>query len=352
MAMMHNFYGFIYYQVEDYDQAIAAFEQVVEQQPIPEAFEQSTLFSLAQLHMMRANYDQTIHFLARWEKLQRGPLPAKNLVLKAQAMYQKKDYPAASAYINEAISQVENTELGFQVDENWYVLQRAVYFELKQPEKVAAVLVKLVRLFNEPKYWLQLGGIYGELGEELKQLAVMEAAQQQGYVSSAADMFNLAQLYYYHQMPYKAAALIQQGIDEGKLDRDLRNLKFLSQSLTLAKENEKAIPLMLAAAALSEDGELDAQLGQMYLNMQRWEKAIIASKKALEKGGLRNEGTAHLVMGMAYFNDGNYQQSIEQLNKAQKHNSSRGIAQQWAKYVETQRSNYVRVASGEVASDT
>jgi tetratricopeptide (TPR) repeat protein len=352
MAMMHNFYGFIYYQVEDYDQAIAAFEQVVEQQPIPEAFEQSTLFSLAQLHMMRANYDQTIHFLARWEKLQRGPLPAKNLLLKAQAMYQKKDYPAASAYINEAISQVENTELGFQVDENWYVLQRAVYFELKQPEKVAAVLVKLVRLFNEPKYWLQLGGIYGELGEELKQLAVMEAAQQQGYVSSAADMFNLAQLYYYHQMPYKAAALIQQGIDEGKLDRDLRNLKFLSQSLTLAKENEKAIPLMLAAAALSEDGELDAQLGQMYLNMQRWEKAIIASKTALEKGGLRNEGTAHLVMGMAYFNDGNYQQSIEQLNKAQKHNSSRGIAQQWAKYVETQRSNYVRVASGEVASDT
>lgn len=352
MAMMHNFYGFIYYNVEDFDQAISAFEQVVEQQPIPAPFEQSTLFSLAQLHMMRGNYDQTIHFLERWEALQSGSLPAKNWLLKAQAMYQKKDYPAASAYINQAISQVENSDLGFQVEENWYVLQRAIYFELKQPEKVIEVLVKLVRLFNEPKYWLQLGGMYGELGEEQKQLVVMEAAQQQGYVSSGADMFNLAQLYYYHQMPYKAAALIQQGMDTGKLARDLRNLKFLSQSLTLAKENDKAIPVMLAAAALSEDGELDAQLGQIYLNMQRWEDAIIASAKALEKGGLRNEGTAHLVMGMAYFNEGNYQQSIEQLNEAQKHNSSRGMAKQWAKYVETERSNYARVRLATSHSDT
>jgi tetratricopeptide (TPR) repeat protein len=352
MAMMHNFYGFVYYNVEDFDNAIAAFERVVAHPPIPESFEQSTLFSLAQLHMMRGNYDQTIHFLDRWEALQSGQLPAKTLVLKAQAMYQKKDYPAASTYINEAILQVENSELGFQVDENWYVLQRAVYFELKQPEKVAEVLVKLVRLFNEPKYWLQLGGIYGELGQDQKQLAVMEAAQQQGHISSGADMFNLAQLYYYHQMPYKAAALIQQGIDEGKLDRDLRNLKFLSQSWTLAKENDKAIPVMLAAAALSEDGELDAQLGQIYLNMERWEDALVASAKALEKGGLRNEGTAHLVMGMAYFNEGNYQQSIEQLNEAQKHNSSRGMAKQWAKYVEAERSSYARVALATEQSDT
>lgn len=69
LAMMHNFYGFIYYNDEKYDEAIAAFEQVVEQQPIPESFELSTLFSLAQLHMMQGNYDKTLSFLERWEAL-------------------------------------------------------------------------------------------------------------------------------------------------------------------------------------------------------------------------------------------------------------------------------------------
>ena len=77
LAMMHNFYGFIHYNAEDYDNAIASFETVVAQQPIPESFEQTTLFSLAQLHMMRGNYDKTVEFLNRWEALQSGEIPAK-----------------------------------------------------------------------------------------------------------------------------------------------------------------------------------------------------------------------------------------------------------------------------------
>ncbi|MEC7470812.1 MAG: hypothetical protein VYC51_13270, partial [Pseudomonadota bacterium] len=49
LAMMYNFYGFIYYNDEQYDKALENFAKVVEQQPIPESFELSTLFSLAQL---------------------------------------------------------------------------------------------------------------------------------------------------------------------------------------------------------------------------------------------------------------------------------------------------------------
>jgi tetratricopeptide (TPR) repeat protein len=348
LAMMYNFYGFIYYNAEQYDQTIAAFEQVIAQQPIPESFEQSTLFSLAQLHMMRGNYDETIETLDKWDILQKSmqpgkALPAKNLLLKAQAMYQKQDYKRASGYINQAVEQEEQE--GKVPEENWYVLQRAVYFELKQPEKVKDVLVKLVKHYNQPSYWVQLAGMYGELGEEKLQLAVLEAAYQEGFVTSAVDLFNLAQLYYYHQVPFKAALVMQKAIDKGVLDKDLRNLKFLSQAWTLAKENDKAEPVMIAAAKLSNDGELDAQLGQMYLNMERWSDAIQRSERALQKGGLRNAGTAHLVMGMAYFNIEEYQDAIEQLAEAEKFDKSKGMAKQWAKYVETQKLNAQRLTA-------
>ncbi|MFT6331066.1 MAG: tetratricopeptide (TPR) repeat protein, partial [Bermanella sp.] len=188
-AMMYNFYGFIHYAVENYDQAIVAFENVVQQQPIPETFEQATLFSLAQLHMMRGNFDKTILKIEQWDTIQNRlypntDMPAKNLVLKAQAMYQKQDYAASSGYINAAVQQVETNDLGFQVDEQWYVLQRAVYFELKQPENVKNVLLKLVKNFEAPKYWLQLAGMYAELGQEVKQLAVMEIAAQKSFVAT------------------------------------------------------------------------------------------------------------------------------------------------------------------------
>nr|WP_201751668.1 tetratricopeptide repeat protein [Paraglaciecola mesophila] len=340
LAMMYNFYGFIYYNVERFDEAITAFETVVEQQPIPESFELSTLFSLAQLHMMRGNFDKTVSFLERWETLNasvnpNSEIPAKNYVLKAQAMYQQKSYDKASGYINKAIEIVEAQD--DIPDENWYVLQRAVYYELKQPEKVKDVLLKLVKHFDEPKYWVQLGGMYGELGEEKKQLAILETAYQQGYIESGSDMFNLAQLYYYHQMPFKGARLIEQGFESGALDKNLKNLKFLSQCWVLAKENEEAVPIMKAAADLSDDGELDAQLGQIYLNMEKWQQAISASEAALAKGGLRNEGTVHLVKGMAFFNVGQYNDALNELAEAEKFKSSRGMAQQWSKFVETEK---------------
>jgi tetratricopeptide (TPR) repeat protein len=349
-AMMYNFYGFIHYEAENYDQAIAAFEKVVQQQPIPETFEQATLFSLAQLHMMRGNYDKTIAKIEQWEVIQKTlypfkDIPAKNLVLKAQAMYQKQDYAAASEYINAAVEQVESNDLGFQVDEQWYVLQRAVYFELKQPENVKNVLLKLVKKFEAPKYWLQLASMYGELGQEQKQLAIMEIAEQKSFIATGSDMFNLAQLYYYHQLPYKAAAIMQKAMDAGNLPEDERNLTFLAQSWNFAKETQKAIPVMLAAAKLSETGELYAQLGQMYLNMDKWEQAIAASQQAIEKGGLRNEGMSHLVIGMAQFNVGEYNQALTQLAKAQEFDGSRGIAKQWSKFVEGERKQYATFAS-------
>lgn len=340
LAMLYNFYGFIYYNAENYDEAIASFEKVVEQQPIPESFEQSTLFSLAQLHMMRGNYDKTIEYLERWESLQAGELPVKNLVLKAQAMYQKKDYQAASTYINEAILKQENSEEGYKVDENWYVLQRAIYYELKQPEKVTEVLEKMVKLFDQPQYWVQLAGMYGELGREKDQLAILEAAYQQDYITSASDTFNLAQLYYYHQAPYKGARLMEQAMENGVLEKNLRNLKFLAQCWNLAKESEEAVPVMQAAAALSTDGELDAQLGQLFLNMERYDDAIASAKRALEKGDLRNQGTTHLVLGMAYFNKNQFALALDELAEAEKHSTSRGMARQWSKFVESEQSAY------------
>ncbi|MDC8830003.1 tetratricopeptide repeat protein [Alteromonas gilva] len=337
LAMMYNFYGFIYYNDEQYDKALANFAEVVKQQPIPESFEMSTLFSLAQLNLMQGNYAASIDYLERWEALNTGAIPPKNLVIKAQAYYQNKQYAEAADFITQAIKGHE--EEGMIPDEGWLILQRAVFYELKQPEKVKDVLVKMVKLFNEPKYWIQLAGMYGELGEEKKQLAIMEAAYQQGYVTSAADIFNLAQLYYYHKAPYKGARLMEQALNDGVLEKNLRNLKFLGQTWTLAKEQDKAVPVMAKAASLADDGELDAQLAQIYLNMEKWDNAITAADNALNKGELRNPGIPYLIKGMALYNKKQYATALDVLAEAEKYQSSRGMAQQWSKFVESEKSS-------------
>lgn len=342
-AMMFNFYGFIYYNAEDYDKAIESFEQVVAQQPIPESFEQSTLFSLSQLSLMQGKFDKSITYLERWESLQVGDIPPKNYLLKAQARYQQKNYEAALEHINNAIALVENDPEKGIAEENWYILQRAIYYELKQPKRVTEILAKLVRYYDQPKYWLQLGGMYGEIGEEKKQLAIMETAYQRGYLEKGSDIFNMAQVYYYHQVPYKAARIMEEALDSGKLERNLRNMRFLSQCWAAARENEKAVPVMQAAADLSPDGELDAQLSQIFLNTEQWDKAIVAAKTSLEKGDLRNPGTSHLVIGMALFNKQEFNAALNELAKAEKFQSSKKMAQQWRTYVTTEKSSFEKL---------
>jgi len=340
---MYNFYGFIYYNSDQLDKAIESFELAVEQQPIPEKYEQTTLFSLAQLHMAQGNFDESIRKLELWEALNNGVIPPKNFVLKAQAHYQNKNYAASAKYIEQAIEGHEAE--GFLPDESWLILQRAVYYEMKQPEKVKDVLAKMIRLYDNPKYWIQLAGMYGELGEEKKQLAMMESAYQMGYVESASDIFNFAQLYYYHEAPYKAAALMEQGIESGVLEANLRNLKFLSNCWTAAKEKEKATPVLISAANLSDDGELDAQLGHLYYNSDQFDKAIEASQKAIEKGGLANQGAVHMVIGLSHYYQKRYVQALDELAKAEDFNSSRAAAQQWSEFVSTEKNEKERLAS-------
>jgi tetratricopeptide (TPR) repeat protein len=299
--------------------------------------------------MMQGQYEKVVRYLERWESLNSGKIPPRNYILKAQALYQNKAYEEAVKYIEAAI--VGHEEAGFLPDENWLVLQRAIYFELKQPEKVKDIIAKLIRLYDEPKYWIQLAGMYGELEMEKQQLATMEIAYQRGFISSASDTFNLAQLYFYHGVPYKGALLMEDAIDSGLLDANLRNLQFLAQSWQRAKEDEKAVPVMQQAAELADDGKIDAQLALLYFNLEEYEKAIEAAKTAIDKGDLDNPGNTHMVLGLALYNTRQFALALEQLATAETFSGSRGAARQWSSYVAKEKSTYESRLAIENASE-
>ena len=195
IAMMHNFYGFIYYNENDLPKAIAAFEKVVAEEGIPETLRLSTTFSLAQLAMANSDYNKVITFLDQWDAINTKDKPESYYVLRAQTYYQLKDYQQGLNYITQAIT-LSDSE-GKVPKENWLVLQRAMYYSLNQTDKVVKVLERMVKLYNKPEYWVQFAGMYGETGQEKQQLAIIEAAYQQGFLTSKSDLRQLAQVYLY-----------------------------------------------------------------------------------------------------------------------------------------------------------
>jgi tetratricopeptide (TPR) repeat protein len=282
IAMMHNFYGFIYYNQNDLPKAIASFERVVAEEGIPETLRLSTTFSLAQLAMANSDYDKVIAFLDNWDEINTQPIPQGYYLLRAQTYYQLKDYKQGLDYITKVISLSDDE--GKTPKENWLVLQRAMFYSLNQTNKVVEVLERMVKLYDKPEYWVQLSGMYGETGQEKKQLAVIEAAYQQGFLTSRADLRQLAQVYLYNGLAFKAAEVMSKAIDNGIAEKTAKNYAFVAEAMIQAKEDEKSIEYFVKAADLSDHGQYDQRLAEVYVNTEHYEDAADSALKALDKG--------------------------------------------------------------------
>ncbi|WP_258808402.1 tetratricopeptide repeat protein [Pseudidiomarina sp. CB1] len=340
-AMLWNFYGYMYYGKDQLAEAIQYFAKVVDEDPIPDALKQNTLFSLAQLALGQGDYAATLEYLDRWQQVVGDDQAQKADVLRAQALYQKGDYQRALKPIQRAIASAEAN--GGAGDENWYVLQRAIHYELEQTAAVATVLEKMIKHFNKPEYWVQLAGVYGQLGNDEQQLAMLEAAYQQGFLTKGQDLQMLVQSYFFGGIPYKAGKVMEQALAEGKLEADLRNLKLLAQSWIAARETDRAVAALEQAAALSNDGELDAQRAQVLLNAERYPQAIAAAETALAKGNLEKPGTMHLVIGMAELEQENYNPALQAFAKAKAFDDARKAAAQWERYATSEKEQAERI---------
>ncbi|WP_039037365.1 tetratricopeptide repeat protein [Pseudoalteromonas sp. ECSMB14103] len=335
IAMMHNFYGFIYYNQNDLPKAIASFERVVAEEGIPETLRLSTTFSLAQLAMANSDYDKVIAFLDNWDEINTQPIPEGYYLLRAQTYYQLKDYKQGLDYITKVISLSDDE--GKTPKENWLVLQRAMFYSLNQTNQVVEVLERMVKLYDKPEYWVQLSGMYGETGQEKKQLAVIEAAYQQGFLTSRADLRQLAQVYLYNGLAFKAAEVMSKAIDNGIAEKTAKNYAFVAEAMIQAKEDEKSIEYFVKAADLSEHGQYDQRLAEVYVNTEHYEDAADSARKALDKGGLDFESNAFVALGMAQYNLQNFDASILAFEQAEKHKKSQRLAKQWIKYVKREK---------------
>lgn len=342
-AMMWNFYGFMYYEQGNTKEAINYFEKVVKESPIPESLEKSTLFSLAQLALSDGQFQRAIGFLDQWEGLAEEDEMGKAWVLKAQAYYQADKHREALPLIDKAIASVDAKNK--IPDENWLILKRALHYELEQPEQVAKVMERLVTSYSKPEYWVQLAGVYAQLEQDAKQLAVLEAAHQQGFIETGSEWRQLAQAYYFNELPYKAAETMQEAMSKGKVDASVDNLKFVAQAYTQAKENEKAISAYKKASEKVEHGNFAAQIAQLYLALDNNEKAVEYAKQAFNKGELDNEGNLYLAEGMAQLNLKRYEKAIESFEQAAEIEGAERSAKQWLKYAKSQYKQQQQMAN-------
>ena len=333
LAQVYNISGYSYYLQERYDDAIRSYDQMLAQPNLPEALTLSTLKTKAQLQFTQSDYEGALVTVRELLKAVTEP-SADVLMLEGQALFQLARYDEALTPIKAAIDLYRSQ--GQIPKENWLLLLRVIYFEQKDYEAMIDVVRELLVYYPKDTYILTLAGIYSELGDTKKQLALTEVLYEKGLISTASNVTNLANLYLLHGLPYKAAVVLEKEINDNIDDANERSLRLLSQAWYQAREDEKAIPPLKRAAEMSEDGELYVRLAQAYINLEQWGEAATAVQQALKIGGLKRVDTANIMLGMALFNQKRLEQARRAFASAAQYDRSKRAASQWIAYVDSE----------------
>ena len=165
-------------------------------------------------------------------------------------------------------------------------------------------------------------------------------------LETEAELVTMAQLYMQHEVPYKAATLMEKEMASGRVTKVAKNYRLMSQAWTLAMEDEKSIPALKEAAKLSNDGELDLRLGNAYLNLGQYGECVSAVQSGLRKGGIKSPDNAQISLGMCLYNQAKYTEAVAAFREASKTDRSRRVANQWITVIESdvERNEQIRLA--------
>ena len=342
-----NYIGFVNYNLENIPQAIDAYERMLKIPSLEEQVRKQTVYTLAQLMTMEEEYAKAITLLDEWFVLETNPA-SDPYILYAQNLYQINRYADMVKPIESAIAVAAKREL--PAKEDWYVLLNFAYFQQENYEKVRDIQKILLVNWPKKRYWFSLAGAYTELGEDNNLMGAYDAAHTQGLLESESEFLTMAQLFMQHEVPYKAGMLIEKEMASGRVTKNAKNYRLLSQAWTLASEDEKSVPALQAAARLSDEGELNLRLGNAHLNLGQYDECVVAIKEGIKKGGIKSPDNAQISLGMCLYNQKKYGAAKTAFSEAGKTARSRKISQQWVSVIDSDLERNKQIQLAEAAA--
>jgi tetratricopeptide (TPR) repeat protein len=342
-----NYIGFVYYNMEDTPRAISTYEELLRIPSLEEQLRKQTVYTLAQLSTMEEEYNKALDYLDQWFALEANPGP-EPYILYAQNLYQVDKYKEMVKPIETAMEIAKKRDV--QVKEDWYVLLNFAYFQQENFAQVRDIHKILLQNWPKKRYWFTLAGAFTELNAENNLIASYDVLQTQALLTTESELVTMAQLYMQHEVPYKAAMLLEEEMEKGRVPKNAKNYRLLSQAWSLAMEDEKAIPALKEAARLDRDGELYLRLANTHLNLGQYSECVEAAREGVKVGDLKSPDHAQISLGMCLYNQKRYDDAIAAFRVASRTERSRKMARQWIDVIQSDIDRDEQIRLAEVAA--
>ena len=333
VAIGYKFRGYAYIGQDKYGPALADFEKAIAHPSLPEWDELDLQFNMAQIALAQGQVSKAIRALETWFAKAENPNAAAYF-FAAQAYAQADRWADAERNVEVGLSKMDPAA----PQENWYRVASVIYLQREKYSKARPLLEKMISLWpGKKEYYSQLGAVYSELGREKDSFAMLAMAYDNKLDLNGSEVLRLGQLYRMYEYPYRAAKIIEKGINDGKLKRNKKNCEEWGNAYFQAREMKRAMNPLECAAKASNDGQIWLRLCQVHVQEDAWSDANSACSSAISKGGLdKDGGMAWQLAGIARYELGEREDAIEAFDKCMGWDNTADSCVKWKNSVQAE----------------
>jgi tetratricopeptide (TPR) repeat protein len=247
------------------------------------------------------------------------------------AHYQLGDYAKARLPAERAATLAPDAPV------SWLELVADILKRSDQPRAAIPWLERLVETAPANKvYWLELSVAYEKVGDYERSLATMRLAQQAGLLTADGDFRRLSDLLVHQGLPFQGAEVLEQALAAQTVSADESAYTKLGTALFTAGELDKAVAPLENAARVANSGDAYVRLAVVQVERQDWAAAIAALHAGMGRGSLTDEARANLLMGVALYAQGQFEEARSWLTTAAETAAYRSSANSYLEAIEAQ----------------
>ena len=319
----------------DFDAALMHMKAATAEEALRPLEHLRTIYFVGQLQAMAGQYKEAVKTLEDWfaksEEFEGITPNSTNYYTLAVTYYQAEMAEKALEPARKAVDMSDDPR------EQWMRLLLSLYLERNEYQNALNILDDIILKYPKKSYWQQMAAIYSELDQMDKSLAVQQLAHGEGFITEDRDLTRLAQMLMVEGLPHRGAAIMEKGLAEGKIEATEQAYNTYSNTLLQSREWEKALDPLSKAAAMKDNGDLFVRVAQVNLQLGRWGDARNALDQAFRKGGLGDEGQAHILYGIAASNDKKWGTATGAFSRARNFKGTRATAEKWLQFVEREK---------------
>ena len=258
-----------------------------------------TYYNIAQIYLQLEDTKSALEFMQKWQTA--GGKPDRTQKWQLAVLYQRIDnFKEAIRYAEEV-----RRDDGTKFDQQLYDLLVFLYNESGNKAKLAEVLEVLVeRKPEERKYWDAIAGNYFQSDELRKAFEVQKAMYLGGLLKTEDELMRIVNFYNQFNAPYYAAKVLEKEMNAGRVKKTVEKMSLLADFYQVAREHDKAIPVIRQAAEMGGGGAMYERLGASYSEIGKWKETEDALQQALKLGNVKDRGTIWVRIGQSRFERG------------------------------------------------